>query len=180
MSSTVRSLLITALLSTAVAGCPSNRGRTTDPAAKHVPDLSSSGQPGEAAQNATPSLSKGDALPKLARDVLQDPMRRHGDNLESLLWTALMLDYESTAMIAGWIAEEPRLSRPGAQMDALNAELPAQFFQLQDQLHRGARDLARAARERDDEAMADAFSRLAGTCMRCHSVYLRRPALPEE
>jgi hypothetical protein len=179
MCKPARSRFIPALLLTIAAACSSNRGRTVDPAASPgsapARTAEDESQPGPLA-----GPSSDEPLPKLARSVLQDPMRRHGDNLESLLWTALMLDYDSTAMIASWIVEEPRLSRPGTQTDALNVELPPHFFQLQDELHRGARDLAQAARKHDDAAMADAFSRLAGTCIRCHSAYLHTSPLPEE
>ena len=99
-------------------------------------------------------------------------MQRHGENMENLMWAALMLDYESAATISAWIDREPRISRPTGSSDTLNEAFPERFFELQDALHEAARDLADAAESRDDPKMATAYGKLSNTCVSCHSIYL--------
>jgi cytochrome c556 len=57
----------------------------------------------------------------------------------------------------------------------LNTELPARFFDLQDDLRAAAGQLADEATGGDDQKMAAAFGRLTSTCVSCHSVYLEAP-----
>lgn len=177
MHSAIRHITAAAILALIASSCSASSGQRAE--ASRAAPVRTEAQPASSkspAATAEPVRRLGRTpLPLLARDVLVEPMRTHGDNLESLLWTTLMLDHESTATIATWIAEEPRLSRPREALDIFNAALPAGFFVLQDELYASADQLARAARNEDDAGVADAFSRLAGTCIRCHSLYLRMP-----
>jgi cytochrome c556 len=122
-------------------------------------------------------LERGEPLPELARTSLRKNMIEHGDNMESLLWTALMLDHQTTELMARQILDQPRMSRPTpAAGETLSDWLPPRFFELQDALYEHAEELRRAAQARDDMGMARAYGKLAETCVTCHSLYLRLPA----
>jgi hypothetical protein len=123
------------------------------------------------------SLTRED-LPAVVRDALRDRMQRHGDSMESLLWSSVNLQYELIVQRAEWVVLEPRISRPqGSESSALiNELLPRRFFDLQDELHGQAVALADAARRRDDEGIARTYGAMTSTCIRCHSLYLRLPA----
>ncbi len=100
-------------------------------------------------------------------------MERHGNDMTSLAWHVIILDYDAVRSIAEDIAAEPRIARPeGAAADTLNTQLPPVFFDVQDDLLVHARRLADAAGARDDAAMADALGDLSATCVRCHHAFL--------
>lgn len=121
-------------------------------------------------------LKRAEPLPKLALDLLRKNMVEHGDNMESLLWSALMLDHQTTELVARQILAQPRMSRPTpAAGQTLNDGLPAQFFDLQDRMYEAAEELRKAAEARDDVGTAQAYAKLAETCVTCHSVYLSLP-----
>lgn len=123
-----------------------------------------------------PALVRSRPLPKVASMALRERMLNHGDDTENLLWSTLMLDYESTDGIAGRISETPTLARPGpGELDTINAMLPAEFFELQDQLNTSVRALRTAARAKDDSAMAVQYGQVVQTCIQCHSLYLQFP-----
>ena len=137
--------------------------------------------PAAPAPPATPraTLERSTELPKVVRNTLRRPMQHHAENLENLMWSTVTLDYETVSSIAKWLRTEPKLSRT-TEEDTVNRYIPTEFFDLQDTLHEAASELAIAADNRDDEAMADAYARLTVTCVRCHSLYLALPAkLPE-
>lgn len=115
-------------------------------------------------------------LPQAARELLAERMLNHGSDMSDLLWATLFLDDASVADIATHIVQTPRFARPTTQ-DAteLNALLPAEFFDLQDQLVQRAEALAEAAKRQDANEMAEAYGELTKTCVRCHSVYLTEP-----
>jgi cytochrome c556 len=128
-----------------------------------------------------PRLVRSEPLPKLARDVLHDRMTNHGDDMESLMWTVMMLDYESAASIAERIARTDKLSRPEPDdPTTLNAALPQRFFELQDELAAAAAELHIAAEKRDDAAIAASFGRISRACVACHSLYLELGPVPEQ
>jgi len=104
-------------------------------------------------------------------------MQRHADSMESLLWSSLNLQYELIIQRSEWVVAEPRISRPQESDgdDLLNQVLPGRFFELQEELHHQAANLGSAARQRDDEGIARAYSQMAATCIRCHGLYLRLP-----
>jgi hypothetical protein len=120
---------------------------------------------------------RGD-LPAVVRDLLHQRMQRHADSMEMLLWSSINLQYELIVQRSEWLSLEPRITRPEqiGDADVINQLLPVRFFDLQDQLHQGAVDLAAAARRRDNEGIARAYGEMASTCIRCHGVYLRLPA----
>ncbi|WP_428262402.1 cytochrome c [Haliangium sp.] len=127
-----------------------------------------------------PVLERAEPLPKLARDLLHDHMIDHGQSMENLLWSALMLDHAAVVVNAQELQAAPRIGRPleGAG-DTLNDALPARFFDLQDEMHAAAGALEAAARAQDDDGVAEAYGRLARTCVSCHALYLRIPGQPE-
>lgn len=114
-------------------------------------------------------------LPEGARHAVKTGMRAHGFRMQDLVWQVILLDYESAAKTAEGIQAEPGLARPVGDPSTVNEGLPAQFFQLQDELKAQARALGEAAKKRDAAALADAFSALSQTCMRCHAVYQGEP-----
>ena len=84
-----------------------------------------------------PQLERDEPLPELARDLLRKYMVEHGDSMESLLWSALMLEHQMTEVVVEQILAQPRLSRPNeAAGETLNDWLPAAFYELQDQIDR--------------------------------------------
>jgi hypothetical protein len=104
-------------------------------------------------------------------------MARHDESMESLLWSSLNLQHALIVQQSEWVAADAGIPRPpeGDAGDPINQVLPARFFDLQDELRRHARDLARAAQRRDDEGIARSYGELASTCIRCHGLYLRLP-----
>jgi hypothetical protein len=129
---------------------------------------------------ARPKLVGVQPLTTEARMALRGHMLDHGDDMENLLWSALMLDYEGTAAIADKMSKAPTLSRAGVgQKDTINAHLPPEFFESQDQLKVSIAALRSAAEAKDDGAMADEYAKVAKTCIHCHSLYLRSLESPE-
>jgi len=126
-------------------------------------------------------LRKPDRIPPVLASLLEARMVGHGDDLEWLLANVLMLNRENVEIWATGLAKTPLIARPtGADNDTLNAQLPARFFDLQDDLKKAATDLATAAHGHDDRAMSKAFGRLTETCVACHSVYLDDALSPAE
>ncbi len=79
------------------------------------------------------------------------------------------------ARLAGAIASEPRITRPGVGSgDELNAELPERFFVLQDELRSKAKTLADAALDAPGDALVQKYSDLTRTCVSCHQSFLDR------
>lgn len=124
-----------------------------------------------------PGLVRAQPLPQLARASLRSRMQNHGDDTENLLWSALMLDYDSTEGIAKIISEEPTLARPtGDDLTTINAMLPPAFFDLQDQLNASIQNLQAAAKAKDDTKIASEYANVVKTCIACHSLFLQFPA----
>jgi len=123
-----------------------------------------------------PELAVPERIPPAARQVIASKMRRHAEQLPSLVSSVVVLDYDGAARTAGEIFDEPEIARPIAG-DELNGLLPERFFVLQDALRTSARQLVQAAARRDSGLLADAFGGLTRTCVSCHDVYLR--GLPE-
>ena len=118
-------------------------------------------------------------LPETARALLSEQMLDHGRDMSDLLWATLFLDDESVRDIADHIRSAPRLARPQTRdASELNSQLPAEFFDLQDELVRRATELADVAESRDPQLMAARYGELAETCVRCHMMYLSQPPEP--
>ena len=134
-----------------------------------LPTDSQPQQPGPPAD----TLGAPDYLSELARAMLSRRMARHGRDLTVLVNAVVLLQRGVVAQIATGIAVEPRIVRPlPGDMDELNSALPERFFALQDELRDRAKDVADAARNRDDARLAESFGRLTETCVACHSAYL--------
>lgn len=112
-------------------------------------------------------------LPPTARALLDSQMQLHGHQMAELGWRVVRLDYRGVAELARDLAAGSMLARP-IEPDAtqLNAALPVQFFELQDELKASARELAEAAGRNDGRRLASAYSNLSRTCVACHLVYL--------
>lgn len=141
-----------------------------DPAAKAVP----------AKKNDSPSAKKSleppSYLSPLARQLLKQRMKRHGQDMLSLVQAVLFLDHQSTQRLASEVAKEPRLTRPIAGgADDVNAALPERFFVLQDELRSRALDLQQAAQGPDNAQLAVRLGEMTQTCVNCHSTYLQPP-----
>ena len=123
------------------------------------------------------SLEAPSYLSPLARQLLKQRMKRHGQDMLSLVQSVLFLDRESTQRLASEVAREPRLTRPIAGgADDVNAALPERFFVLQDELRSRALDLQTAAQNPDDAQLALRLGEMTQTCVSCHSTYLQPTA----
>jgi len=122
-----------------------------------------------------PRLETPEKIPWAARLSVSRKMRNHGDDMTVMLWAMLFLDFGSAGEIAEAIADEPKLARPlEPDSDDVNAMLPQQFYDLQDELRAKAAALVELsdAVVPEPDAFAKAFGELTATCVRCHTVYL--------
>jgi hypothetical protein len=118
-------------------------------------------------------LEQRSKLPRLVRELLQERMADHGDEMQLLLAAVLMLNQDLAHQVARQIADQPILSRPiPGEPDTVNAEIPKAFFGLQEQLRTRARAVGVAASSGDSRRLAKATGSLIQTCVACHSVYL--------
>jgi cytochrome c556 len=112
-------------------------------------------------------------LPEAARAALATQMHAHARGMMELVSTATVLDYEAVGVSVQRLLEEPRVARPLiGDATELNAELPARFFGMQDELRADLQSMSRAAAARDPEALADSFAATSKACIRCHDSYL--------
>jgi hypothetical protein len=141
--------------------------------AANAPAAQPAATPSQTAAAPKRQLPERTELPLVIREALSRSMERHGEELSYLLVSVVLLDYASAEKLAQLIADEPKLGRPHPdETGTLNAMLPVAFFEHQDQLTARARDLALAAREKNDAKLVKAFGALAETCVGCHSTYL--------
>jgi hypothetical protein len=125
------------------------------------------------ATGAKKKLSSPRYISPAARMLLDQRMERHGEAAMRLAISVVLLEYEESGQVAKMLSEEATLARPKAgELDTLNAQLPARFFELQEELRARAGELADAAAKRNDAAMATAYGKLTSACVSCHSVYL--------
>jgi hypothetical protein len=123
-----------------------------------------------------PHLAAPQHLSATVRALLDRRMARHVRDMSELERAIIVIDLANAAQIADRIAAEPLLSRPlSSDATELNAQLPEQFFILQDQLRVEAHELTAAARSGDLDRTAQSYGRLARGCLACHAVYLRQP-----
>jgi cytochrome c556 len=178
MQSIPLSLIV--LAAVALAGCKDAKptkpatNPTTSPST--VAPAMQAASPTVAANVERPKLIRAEPLPQIARAALRKRMQSHGDDTENLLWAALMLDFESTEGIAAMISKAPTLARPHQDdLDTINAMLPPQFFDLQEQLDTAISNLRTAAKAKDGEAVATQYGKTVETCIACHSLFLQFP-----
>lgn len=120
-----------------------------------------------------PKLRAADRLSEPARAALRTQMHAHGAGMLELTTEVTLLDYDGAAATAQRILDEPRVARPvGNDATELNAQLPARFFALQDELRLRLQAIANTARTRDAESTAEAMGQTMRTCVRCHDAYL--------
>ncbi|HVO29137.1 MAG TPA: cytochrome c [bacterium] len=115
-----------------------------------------------------------ESLPPLARSILAQRMENHASQMTDLVWAVVFLEHSGVKEGALEIAGEPKIARPipGAGADDLSSQLPARFFDMQDEVTVRAKELAAAAADDDDEKVADAWGRLSKACVECHAAYL--------
>jgi hypothetical protein len=108
------------------------------------------------------------------RSELRARMERHGNNMSSLVKAVVLLDRPTIANLAGRISDEELIAKADAPaIEKFKPLLPKTFFAELDALRAAASDLAQAAAHgQNDGVIADKFSALTGTCVRCHSSYL--------
>ncbi|MCC6807484.1 MAG: cytochrome c [Deltaproteobacteria bacterium] len=115
------------------------------------------------------------------RKVLDKRMEHHGRGAIGLSIAVVLLAHDDVAELALGLAEQPGLARPRlGEEGTLNATLPAQFFSFQDQLRERAKELAAAAKQKNNAKMHAALGRVTETCMTCHAVYLNGPGSEEK
>ena len=115
------------------------------------------------------------------RAKLDARMRRHGETMSNLVRSVVLLDRPTIRTLAGRIADEEIIARASkATRDNHQLGLPSEFFAEQTVLTGTARQLAAVAADQgDDEMLAQRFSQLTRTCVRCHSVYLHGRPEPQ-
>jgi hypothetical protein len=108
------------------------------------------------------------------RADLRALMSRHGSSMSTLVRAVVLLDRPTIGSMAQRIADDEFLARgESAGLDRWRPLLPKEFFVEQDALRASANELARAASQGEpDSALADRFSTLTRTCVRCHTAYL--------
>ncbi len=111
-------------------------------------------------------------LPQRARSLLKKEMWLHGDTMESVFWSTLMLDYETIRLLTASMGDGQRIARPIDDRSA-NAWFPQQFFDLQDQMFSLIGQLNKEAVAKNSAGIAQAYANLAKTCVNCHAVFLR-------
>jgi hypothetical protein len=99
-------------------------------------------------------------------------MGRHADTVSTLVRSVILLDRPTIRTLATRIADEEAIGRATSDPQAKRPPLPRGFVVEQGELSLVARQLAAAAAEGDDAALADRFSALTRTCVSCHSAYL--------
>ena len=110
-------------------------------------------------------------LSPAARRVIRERMERHGQDMEDLVWSVLLLDYANAARAASAMAAGARpLDRNAPELEHL-----VYLFEMQDELRARALTLAEAASKRDPTAMEAAFKQVSETCVKCHVMYLSSP-----
>jgi hypothetical protein len=112
----------------------------------------------------TPAEERGN-LAEGARRSVRSVMFEHGQNMENLLWSALMLRYEKTHKLAQWIADNATEVQPAS-------DVPEEFYVMRTEMREAATRLAAAATKRDDKELAAAYGALSATCVSCHTKYL--------
>jgi cytochrome c553 len=124
------------------------------------------------------ALPAPDHLSPQTRQAVKGRMAQHAVTMDSLIRAVVLLDRPRIRVMASRIADEEVVSRTAGVRDKKLPELPAKFFQEQQQLASTARQLAAAAIEGgDDKVLRDRFSALTGTCVGCHSTYVHdRPS----
>jgi cytochrome c556 len=97
----------------------------------------------------------------------------HSGDLNALMDSMLMLDYQFVEQTARKVAAAPALPRPvHGETNTLSASVPTRFFDLQDLLTKQLKALADAAHARDSVKSAHAFSQITETCVSCHSEFM--------
>ena len=117
-------------------------------------------------------LREPEHLPDAVKQVLLHRMGRHAQDVNELMFSVLFLEFEDAAALAERIRSEPRLARPTADDDSLNASISGRFFTLQDELRRRAGDVADAAKKKNAKATGEAYGRMMQVCVSCHATYL--------
>ncbi len=119
-----------------------------------------------------PRLEPKQPLPGAVKELLRRRMVDHTRDMSNLVSAIMVLDYPSIHTRAEAVAADANLSRPIAgDATELNSSLPERFFLYQDELRANARLLASAAERLDAQAVADAYGRVAESCVRCHASY---------
>jgi hypothetical protein len=117
-----------------------------------------------------PVVMPAERIPSETEARLTDRMKRHGADLLSLTHAVTVLDRKAIAETADHIRMDTALTLKADGGVATDKR----FQQLDQQLRERVTELATAARKNDDAALAPAFGRTMETCVRCHSVYLKK------
>ena len=123
--------------------------------------------------NIEESGSAYDTLSPDIRGVLMEEMNLVQNAMRELIASISAGDWETTAKTGKKMADSFILKRQldEKQMETIQQSLPEHLIQLDNNFHRQAERLSRAASERDQELVAFFFSRLANSCIDCHSRY---------
>jgi len=140
-------------------------------------DTSQPPQIAQLAQAIRPPEREGppEPLSPIARALLKERMAAHAQGMSELVSAILLPEYPQIAERSDRLAADVSLSRPlSNDATELNAAIPERFFVRQDDMRDAARVLAAAARSANPSKVANAYGRLAETCVRCHADYRPR------
>ena len=172
-----RYFVVAALALAVSVACKNENGTAISPKAVEPAPKVAEETPKEVVQPPLlPKLERTRPLTEAARRILEEPMRRHSADMQRLLWSGIMLDYQSLETTATRLADEPRVSRPMDMKDGVfAASFPPEYIAKEDLLYESARALAEGAKAKDMKAVSAAYIKMAGTCIGCHNIYLTMP-----
>jgi hypothetical protein len=104
-------------------------------------------------------------------------MKRHAGAATALVQAVVFLDYAAIQTIGRSVSVEELGGECDSGVHCLPG-LPRAFFLEQVTFNTVARQLARAAEDRDEGAVSDRFAALVRTCVGCHASYVHGRAEP--
>jgi cytochrome c556 len=122
---------------------------------------------------ATYSMQTPKYLTEEARQKLRASMGVHREAMAGLFNALLVLDREGVNRYAAALESQPRMVQdPKLPKDE---RIPDRVFELQDELHQRAHDLAKLVNSEEaikTGELAGSFANLAKVCVTCHTHYL--------
>ncbi len=117
-------------------------------------------------------------LPHVMRRGFKGTMSRHAEQASALTVSVALGDHDATSRHATDLLEEPSLVAPSeADPGALNQQIPAKFFVLNEHFRVAVGKLRDAARARSDEQTRLQFGAVLQACRDCHRTF-KNPTKP--
>ena len=106
------------------------------------------------------------------RDLFKAEMNFIKIGMDEILYNMISGNDEKVVEIAGEIRDSfifTRSLKPHNVKELMT--LPKEFFLVDQDLHRGAADLANAAEFNDKEEMRENYFRMVNSCVKCHATF---------